>query len=158
MVDITLAMTEQAHAGFDTGVLPSLAARLLRVEAAEMLSRGPLSVSLVWVSDTEIRRLNKQYRQKDEATDVLSFSLLEGNAYPAEGELGELFISVDTLRRQAGEHGHDDIAEAQVLLVHGLLHLLGHGHESEEEFKQMLALEKKYLGDNAGLIERSRLE
>lgn len=155
MSEVTLVMHEHKHAGFNTGVLPSLAERVLLSECPDLLMQGPLTVSLVWVDDVEIKAMNRQYRQKDETTDILSFPILEGRHYPEGGELGDLFISVDTLRTQAKEHGHDDATEAGVLLVHGLLHLLGYDHEKPQDLTVMLELEKKYLGDNAGLIERS---
>jgi probable rRNA maturation factor len=158
MSDVRFIMSDHQHVGFDAGVLPSIAERVLRSECSDLLTLGPLTVSLVWVDDKEIQSMNKQYRQKDEPTDILSFPMLEGRSYPAGGELGDLFVSLDTLRRQAAEHGHDEATEASILLVHGLLHLLGYDHETPAELESMLSLEKKYLGDNAGLIERSTLD
>lgn len=158
MAEVHLSMTEKKHVGFATDVLSSLASRIVADVQPDLLKTGDVYLSVVWTDDKAIRVLNKQYRDKDEATDVLSFSYLSKGQPLLEGELGELVISLDTLKRQADSHKHDEKTEAQILFVHGMLHLLGYDHERREDFEPMLALEKKYLGDNAGLIERSRPE
>lgn len=159
MPQVQIAIETQQHVGFDADVLSSLAQSVLLGEASFLLGYGPIQATIVFVTDDEIQALNRDHRQKDETTDVLSFPMMEqAKEYPQGGELGDIFISVDTLRKQAAQHGHNDMAEAKILVVHGLLHLLGHDHETPSEFEAMLALERKYLGDNAGLIERSRPE
>jgi len=158
MADVRLSIAEHKHVGFSTDVLSSLASRIIADIRPDLLRAGDVHVSVVWTDDNEIRGLNRQYRQKDEATDVLSFSYLEKDEPLAEGELGELVISLDTLKKQAASHNHDERTEAEILFVHGLLHLLGYDHEKPDGFDPMLALEKKYLGDKAGLVERSRPE
>ena len=97
-------------------------------------------LSLVLCSDAWIRPLNKQWRDKDVATDVLSF--------PQDDEviLGDLVVSLDTAARQADERGTSLRDEVRVLLVHGLLHLLGYDHETtEEDLQEMAAAENKLL-------------
>jgi probable rRNA maturation factor len=158
MVPIVVDVTEKTHVGFDTGVLSSLAGRILGDVRPDLAALPDASLSLVWVNDEEIQALNQEYRKKNEPTDVLSFSYLDGQAPPADGVIGELVISVETLHRQAQEQEHDDEVEAQVLFVHGLLHLLGFDHDQPADLKKMLAQERIYLGDNAGLIERSQDE
>jgi len=81
---------------------------------------GGIDVSLV--DDPTIRQLNKRYRKKDRATDVLSFG------YGAEGLLGEVIISEETARRQARVYGAPYREELQRLVVHGVLHVLGYDH------------------------------
>lgn len=104
--------------------------------------------------------MNKEWRGKDKATDVLSFPLVGeaelralGRAKPVlDWELGDLVISWDTAKRQASEHGVTLLQELDLLLVHGLLHLLGFDHEiSPKEERRMRRWEKKLLGRD-GLI------
>lgn len=117
-------------------------------------------LSIVLCDDAFIRPLNRDYRGKDAATDVLSFAMQEGEDLIEEDPvLGDLVISVETAGRQAAEQGHDLAAELRVLLVHGLLHLLGYDHEVDEvEAAEMRAAEAKLLGElggASGLIARS---
>lgn len=82
------------------------------------------SLGIRFAGDREVRRLNRTYRGKDRPTDVLSF--------PGEdGHLGDILISVPVARRQAAAAGHAVERELQVLLLHGLLHCLGHDHETD---------------------------
>ena len=100
--------------------------------------------------DAELRRLNRQFRQKDYATDVLSFP-----AVPLGPGLGDLAISLARARAQARAFGHTTEREIQILMLHGVLHLLGHDHEIDRG--KMARLEKRWrakLGLPAGLIER----
>ncbi len=88
--------------------------------------RLPLeSFSAVLVSDRRIRELNRRYRKRSAATDVLSFSLREN------GYLGEVVISAPTARRQARRYRHRVEEEVKLLLLHGVLHLLGYDHETD---------------------------
>jgi len=94
-----------------------------------------VELSIVLVSDPQIKRLNKLYRNKDKPTDVLSFPI--GEKVNGWLILGDIVISVDTAKRQAQELGHSLEEEIKRLLVHGLVHLLGYDHElgGEEENK-----------------------
>jgi probable rRNA maturation factor len=107
-------------------------------------ARSELSVALV--DDAEIEGLNARFRGRRAPTDVLSFSLLEGeHAAFRGGLLGDVVISVDTAKRQArrGRRTLDD--ECLRLLVHGVLHLLGHDHEEPREARAMRAEERRLL-------------
>lgn len=100
--------------------------RFLRTAQAAVGLRGEVDVLLA--GDRVLRRLNREFRGKDKATDVLSF--------PASPELagvhaGDLAISLDTALKQAEEHGHGLRDEVRVLLLHGLLHLYGMDHEMD---------------------------
>lgn len=89
-------------------------------------------VSVVLVGDREIKRLNKRYRRKDEVTDVLAFSNLEGGKMVMPGKeryLGEVIIGGEQAKRQAKEQAHSVKKELMILLIHGVLHLLGYEHE-----------------------------
>lgn len=126
---------------------------LLRRRAEEILQRLERpddELSVVLVSDTAIRRLNRDWRGKDAPTDVLSFAMAEGEFGEVNpgGVLGDVIISVETAERQAaardeelGGAGYGIDEELAFLLVHGVLHLLGHDHEDEEEARAMEAQE-----------------
>ena len=87
-------------------------------------------------NDAEVRALNAELRGKDAVTDVLSF---EGGETLEGPHLGDVLISLDTARRQASDLGHSLERELEELLLHGILHCLGHDHETDEG--QMAALE-----------------
>jgi probable rRNA maturation factor len=117
-----------------------------RIRAAlRLLGRSSSTVSLVFTDDLEIRRLNRDYRRHDRATDVLSFHLQElgGEEDPAGRgiELGDVVISVETARRRAG--GRRLRAELERLAVHGLCHLFGHDHKRAAQARVMFALERR---------------
>ena len=143
--------------------VPDLDPAALRSDADWLLRRLDLEgseLSLVVCDDAFIRPLNRDYRGKDAATDVLSFAMQEGEAVREDDPvLGDLVISAETAARQAEEQGHGLDAELRVLLVHGLLHLLGYDHEvDEDEAEQMRAAEATLLtelGGVVGLISRS---
>jgi probable rRNA maturation factor len=119
-----------------------LARRARAALSALGLSRSELSIALV--DDDEIARLNRDWRKKRGPTDVLSFSLVEGDfAEHRAGLLGDVVISVETAARQAAERrrGLDD--ELARLMVHGLLHLVGHDHEADDEARVMTAEERR---------------
>ncbi len=82
-------------------------------------------IELILTTDEEIRELNKTYRNKNKATDVLSFPLENIPGMP----LGSIVISVDTAKKGAEEFGHSIEDEIKLLFIHGLLHLLGYDHE-----------------------------
>jgi probable rRNA maturation factor len=117
-------------------------------------------LSVVLTDDAGIQALNRQWRGKDTATDVLSFPQMDGEAPPGMPLLlGDIVISHETATKQAREHGHPLEDEVRVLLVHGLLHLLGHNHLEEEEAQVMRTAERKLIGTlwptlRSGLIER----
>jgi len=103
-------------------------------------------------TDAAIRKLNRQFRGKDKATDVLSFP---AEGIGAEEIAGDLAISVATALKQAVEQGHSLATEIQVLMLHGLLHLAGCDHEADEG--QMARRERRLrakLRLPQGLIER----
>jgi probable rRNA maturation factor len=85
-------------------------------------------VELVFVSDSEIAKINSEFRSKDVATDVLSFPLEEMPHLP----LGSIVISIDRAKEVSSRLSHDCDDEVALLFIHGLLHLLGYDHESDE--------------------------
>ncbi len=121
-----------------------------RALAAEGLDGAALSVLIT--DEATVQALNREYRGYDEPTDVLSFGLTErmkpatddesaAEPFPLPPDLseqvGEVVISYPTAVRQAAEHGHHTNDELALLLVHGILHLLGHDHAQPEETRVM---------------------
>ena len=108
-------------------------------------------VDITIVTDEEIHVLNRDYRNVDRATDVLSFALDEDGGEPelVGGPevhlLGDIIISAETAMRQAEEFGHGLEREIVYLAVHGLLHLLGYDHMQEEDKVEMRAKEEEAL-------------
>lgn len=100
-------------------------------------------VSLVLVSDRKIRDLNREYRQINRTTDVLSFSAREGDfPLPPDSPLGDVLVSVETAARQAKDIGHSFDAEVERLVIHGILHLLGYDHADSKDRRRMKAKER----------------
>jgi len=124
--------------------------RFFRTAQAAVGLRGEVDVLLA--DDRVLRKLNREWRGKNKATDVLSF--------PAPAELagvhaGDLAISLDTARRQALEQGHSLRDEVRVLLLHGLLHLAGMDHEVDDgEMAEREGELRKRLRLSRGLIAR----
>jgi probable rRNA maturation factor len=121
---------------------PGLAAWLARV--APRAAAGEVAIALV--PDSHVRRLNRTYRRKDRATDVLSF------------EPSDIVIATGVARRQAREAGHSYATELKVLALHGLLHLLGYDHHDPSDGGRMARVERALRrkgGLRAGLIERA---
>jgi probable rRNA maturation factor len=99
-------------------------------------------ISLAFVDNPTIHRLNMRYLQHDEPTDVLSFPL---SAPSAKRLSGELVIGVEVAKTAASERGHDVQAELALYLIHGLLHLCGYDDKTDEAEKQMRERERHYL-------------
>jgi len=105
-------------------------------------ARDELTLSLV--DDAEIRELNASYRGRKRATDVLSFSLLEGDHGEHRGQLlGDVVISIDTAARQARQRRRSLDETVTRLLIHGLLHVVGHDHEVAAEARAMRSEEQR---------------
>ena len=111
--------------------VPKLAARVARSarQLLRVLRLADAELSVVLVSDREMRALNGRWRGRDRPTDVLAFAQREGTGGAPDGLLGDVVISVDTARRQAAERRAPLVREVDRLLIHGLLHLLGYDHE-----------------------------
>ena len=112
-------------------------------------ARGDVCVALV--SDARIQTLNRQFRGKDQVTDVLSF--------PAQvrGFLGDIVIAAGVAKKQAKAAGHSLNIEIRILALHGLLHLLGYDHDADGgKMARVEARLRKKAGLPEGLIERAR--
>jgi probable rRNA maturation factor len=126
------------------GPFADASSAVIRRRAQKMLAHLGLSaveLSIALVDDPTIHELNRAYRHKDKATDVLAFPLQEltPGASPAPGLLGDVILSVETARRQATRHHRPLLAELTMLLGHGLLHLLGYDHQTDAEERDMTA-------------------
>src|SRR3990172_2643496 len=103
-------------------------------------------VGSLLVTDRRIRALNRRYRGEDSPTDVLAFPQGEGGGPPGHpGLLGDVVISVETAASQAARAGSSLEREAALLLIHGILHLLGHDHATAAERRRMWAIQRRLL-------------
>ena len=130
--------------------IPTFRRFLARAQDAVRL-KGHVSVLLT--TDVALRKLNRQFRGKNKPTDVLSFP---ADTLVQRQEKGDLAISVETARKQAREQGHSLASELKILMLHGLLHLAGYDHETDDGAmaRREMKLRAK-LGLPQGLIERA---
>jgi probable rRNA maturation factor len=102
-------------------------------QALQAIGVEDRAATLVFVSDAAIRKLNRQFRGKDSATDVLSFpSQAESFETEAEEQLGEVVISLERAQTQAKENGLTLVNEVEQLILHGLIHVCGYDHETDK--------------------------
>jgi probable rRNA maturation factor len=131
--------------------------KLLNFAAAKLAIEKGSEVSVTFVTNERIQEINREYRNKDSVTDVISFALEERG----EGEveligadlprvLGDIIISIAKAEEQAKDYGHSFMREFGFLAVHGFLHLLGYDHMTEEQEREMFTLQKEIL-DEYGL-------
>ena len=121
-------------------------------------------VNLTLVDNDSIHEINREYRQIDRPTDVLSFPMqtydapadfshaedcVEDNFNPDTGELllGDIILSVDKVKEQAAAYGHSEKREFAFLILHSMLHLFGYDHETEQEREAMEARQRSILDD-----------
>jgi probable rRNA maturation factor len=132
------------------------------VLAREAAATVGAEVSILLADDRRIRELNRTYRGKDSATNVLSFPSGDGAAPPAPGParpvlLGDIAVALETTAREAAAAGKPVADHLAHLLVHGALHLLGHDHEEAEEALRMEAREVELLA-GLGVADPYRAE
>lgn len=103
--------------------------------------------SIIFVDDDEIHEINRNYRNVDRVTDVISFAFEDNEniMYNDIRMLGDIYICIPQMKRQALEYGHSEKRELSFLAVHGLLHLLGYDHMTEEDEKVMFSLQELIL-------------
>ncbi len=104
-----------------------------------------VDLTILLSDDAEIQALNRDYRGYDKATDVLSFEAHERDPETGVLYLGDIIISLERATEQAEKGGHPLVAETQLLVVHGVLHLLGHDHAEAEEKAEMWQHQAKIL-------------
>lgn len=106
--------------------------------------KGKHYLSIIIVDNNKIHEINKQYRDIDNSTDVISFAMIDGeNELPQE--MGDIFISYDKIIEQAGNYGHSILREFSFLVSHGVHHLLGYDHMTPEDEKVMFEKQENIL-------------
>lgn len=115
--------------------------------AVKYMKLDNLEFGVIFVNNKKIRELNKEYRNKDSETDVITFRLAdyEKVVYNNITVLGDIYISIDKAKSQSLEYGHSYLRELSFLLIHGFLHLLGYDHMNEEDEKEMFKLQEEIL-------------
>ena len=122
----------------------------------EHLENSHLCITVTLTNPENIREINKEYRNIDRATDVLSFPMFEKeeldekikkNDFEHEDMLGDIIISIERVEEQAKEYGHSFERELSYMLVHGFYHLMGYDHIKEEDKLKMRPKEEKVLND-----------
>ena len=153
-IDVDIDGRDWLELGFDAGDIVEQAAQAVlsqaRLPSPLTIQHTGMAFSLT--SDAAMRRLNRDFRGKDQPTNVLSFAALDDPDWRtqltanADFHLGDIAFALETLRREAAEQGktlHDHFAH---LAVHGILHLLGYDHEAEDDAVTMEAMEVTILG------------
>jgi len=102
-------------------------------------------IVILLADDDSVQTLNRDFRQKDYATNVLSFPSPQGPEVNPEGQIGDIALAFGVCRREAEEQGKPLAHHLQHLVAHGVLHLLGYDHESDEDAEVMEALERELL-------------
>ena len=113
--------------------------------------KDEMDLSLIIIGKTKIRNINRDYRNIDRVTDVISFANIDSDDYDylaedGEVNLGDIFINVDRVKSQAKKYGHSIKREFMFLFVHGMLHLLGYDHMEKEDEKIMFSLQDRIIG------------
>ncbi|MBT2665517.1 rRNA maturation RNase YbeY [Peribacillus simplex] len=143
LMDETNEVTEEAQ---------RLVESILQFAAGKENIEKDTELSVTFVDNDRIREINKEYRHKDSATDVISFALEEMGEDEVEivgaempRMLGDIIISIERTKEQAEEYGHSFDRELGFLALHGFLHLLGFDHMNEEDEKVMFTKQKEIL-------------
>jgi probable rRNA maturation factor len=143
-VGVTLAVrnTSAYKRCYEKAELKSIADRVCREEGVP----GKVEISVLFCNDAAIRGMNAQYGEKDEATDVLSFE--QSGFFTEDGPraLGDIVISLETVHDRCNGALDAMRSEVRLLFCHGLLHLLGHDHDSAHGRKVMIDKQAAYLG------------
>ena len=121
--------------------------KLFKTVIHDYFPNQEVELSLILTNSEHVHRLNRDYRNIDRTTDVLTFAALEGEAFNQEKvvELGDIFINIDAVKQQALAYGHSEKRELAFLFMHGLLHTLGYDHMNAADEKEMFTLQDKYL-------------
>ena len=118
------------------------------VHGLDKLKVGDVTFNIIFVNNDYIHKLNKEYRNIDRVTDVITFALEDDKTFnPEERILGDIYISIDKAKSQSVEYGHSLERELCFLSVHGMLHLLGYDHMEKEEERVMFNLQEEILDE-----------
>jgi len=147
-MDLVLEMSLEIE-GFDDLVNEEeIREYVQKVLEKEYESEAPVYMSLLFTGNDEIQVINREYRDKDQPTDVISFAYHETEDFDIGpyDTLGDIVISLERVVEQAKEYNHSDKRELFYVLTHGILHLLGYDHIEEGDKKEMRAKEEEILG------------
>lgn len=140
------------------GELPNeeaLIRKVVETVLTEENIKHDLDVYITLTNNEEIHKINKEHRDVDKSTDVLSFPMYERDEInllksekntEAEEILGDIIVSIEKVKEQAEEYGHSFERELAYLVTHGMLHLLGYDHMADDEKETMRAREEEILG------------
>ena len=140
MYDLTLQIEWPISEALEAMIL-SAAAAALRYEQVPI----PAALTILLTDDNTLQKLNRDYRQVDSPTDVLSFPMDGDHPGSLAPYLGDIAISIPYASRQADTEGHSLLAELQLLTVHGVLHLLGYDHLDPTEKAEMWQVQAEIL-------------
>lgn len=123
--------------------------RILEETLQVLKIKDEVSLSVSFVSPYKIRKYNREYRNIDKVTDVISFAMEDSECYYQDDnrELGDIFICYQRAVKQSKEYGHSLERELSFLFTHGLLHLLGYDHQNKEDEEEMFSLQEKILNN-----------
>ena len=115
--------------------------------AIKYMKLDNLEFGVIFVDNKKIKEINKEYRNIDRETDVITFRLAdyEEVIYDKINVLGDIYISLEKARSQSVEYGHSYLRELSFLLIHGFLHLLGYDHMNKEDEEEMFRLQEEIL-------------
>ena len=143
-IDITYNI-EKIDSFFDEEKINEFVSYILKDEYKKDFDKSEYYLSLLITTNDEIQETNREYRQKDAPTDVISFAYNETENIGAVNMLGDIIISIDRVREQSSEYGHSDEREFYYVLCQGMLHLLGYDHIEEEDKAVMRRREEEIL-------------
>ena len=142
--DITYEI-EDLEEFFDENKVTEFTNFILKDEYGDDYYKNDYYLSLLIANDKIIKEINKEYRNKDSATDVISFAYNETENVGPMNVMGDIIISIERVKEQAKEYGHSKEREFYYVLCHGILHLLGYDHIEKEDKKIMREREEKIL-------------
>lgn len=142
--DITYEI-EKLEEFFDEDKILEFTNFIVKNEYGDDFEKEDYYLSLLITNNEVIREINREYRNKDSTTDVISFAYNETENIGPINVIGDIIISVERVKEQASEYGHSDEREFYYVLCHGMLHLLGYDHIEEEEKKIMRKKEEEIL-------------
>jgi probable rRNA maturation factor len=143
---ITLDLTVEAGEWEKLGDIEALAQRAVDAAiAAVPATEGELAVAVLLTDDAAMREINKDWRDQDKPTNVLSFPAVAHPGMPGPRHIGDVVLAWETTQREALDESKSIEAHASHLIVHGVLHCLGYDHESDEQAEEMEALEVSAL-------------
>jgi probable rRNA maturation factor len=149
--EIDVGLEIEAGDWGDEGALEAMAHRAIDATFAHLgVESGTSELSILFTDDAAIQVLNREWRNKDKPTNVLSFPAFPvepGDALPPM--LGDIVLALETVKREADEENKPFAHHLTHLTVHGLLHLLGYDHETEEQAAEMEGLEREILSSLA---------